>query len=178
MVHNQAMMTHEEILKRVVWRASNEARFWCFSPLLGLDIEIQVFTAAEYRISDRSFYVINDFLGLDPSQLEHIKQFLWEDCQFCCDTTSYGFDVPEGQDEAKTNHIEFRVHSPDDALKESTLKYLLVTEDDQEHYPSNFGRLTFDNEWNGDLTTVVMKNGSIVGYGDSGLYIGKFELTS
>ena len=172
------MTTHEEILKRVVWRDSNEARFECFSPLLELYIEIRIFTATEYRISDRSFYVINDFLGLDPSQLEHIKQFLWEDCQFCCDTTSYGFDVPEGQNEAKTNHIEFRVDNPNDALRESTLKYLFVSEDDQEHYSSNFGRLTFDNEWSGHLCTIVMKNGSIVGYGDSGLYIGKFELTS
>jgi hypothetical protein len=169
------MMTNKEILELLVWRDSNEARFERFSPLLGLNAEIQILTATEHRIAERSFRIVNDFLGLRPAQLEAIKKFLWDDCKLCCAMTSYGFDIADDQDETETNHREFRVHGPDDVLKASTLKYLLIIEDDQESYRSNFARLTFDNEWNSSLTTVVMKDGSIVGCGDSGLHIGQFE---
>jgi hypothetical protein len=168
-------MTNEEILKQVVWRDSKEARLQCFSPMLGISVEVDVLTNHEMRISERSFQVIRDFLGLSLEQLEKIKQFLWEDCKLCCEVSSYGFDVPDGKDEVQTNHDEFGVHSPDDALRRSSLDCLLIVESDQESYAGNYGLLVFDNEWNSHLTTVVMKDASVVGYGDSGLNIGRFE---
>lgn len=168
-------MTNEEILKHLVWRDANEARLVCFSSVLGCKVDVHVLTENEERISPRSLQVIHDFLGLSLDQFEKIKQFLWQDCKLCCDVTSYGFHVPDDSDEVQVNHDEFGVHGPDDAFEKSSLKYLLVAESDQQSYLGNFGRLTFDNEWNSHLTTVVMKNGAIVGYGDSGLNIGRFE---
>jgi hypothetical protein len=119
--------------------------------MLGISVEVQVLTNNEVRISERSFQIISDFLELSLEQLEKIKQFLWEDCKLCCDVTSYGFDVPGGKDEVQTNHDEFGVHSPDDALRQSSLHCLLIMESDQESCPSNYGYLTFDNEWNSGL---------------------------
>jgi hypothetical protein len=52
---------------------------------------------------------------------------------------------------------------------------LNIYEDDQAHYASNYGHLSFDTPWNGHFVSVIMKNGDIVGYGDSGLWIGAFE---
>jgi hypothetical protein len=169
------MMTHEEVILKLSWRDSNEARLACFLSLLEFNAEIRILAVTEHQISDRSVRTINDFLELSSAQLEAIKNFLWENCKFCCEVTSYGFDVPDGKNEAQANHNEFRVHGSEDVLKQSTLKYLLVIEDDQESYRSNFGYLIFDSEWNSSLTAVVMKNGDIVGCGDSGLYVGAFE---
>ncbi len=132
-------------------------------------------TNTAYRASDRSVQIINDFLALTPQQLETIKPFLWDDCRLCCQASSYGFDVPDGQEETQVNHREFGVHNPDDAFNKSTLKYLLIAEDDQADYAGNYGRITFDNEWNSALTVVVMKNACVVGCGASGVYVGQFE---
>lgn len=168
-------MKNNEIIKKFTWRDSAEARLEYFSPLFGKNIEVRVITINNDCISDRSLQVVNDFLDLSHLHLEKIKQFLWEDCKLCCDVTSYGFEVPDGKDEVQINHQEFGVFNGDDALEKSTLKYLLVLEDDQENYSNNYGRLLFDNEWNSHLSTIVMKNGNIVGYGDSGLHLGKWE---
>lgn len=168
-------MTNHEIREKMVWRDANEARLECFSQLFGQKVEVRVLTTGSERLADRSVATINDFLALTQPHFDQIQQLLWQDCQQCCNLTSYGFDVPDGPDEAQINQQEFGVHNPDDAWQKSTLVYLLVIEEYQQSYPSNYGLLTFDNEWNGALTVVVMKNGRIVGSGDSGLYIGQFE---
>lgn len=168
-------MTKEEILKLVAWHDSQEARFECFSPIFEKNAGIHILTNTDHSISDRSFRTVNDFLNLNHKHIELIQNFLWEDCKLNCELTSYGFDVPDGKDEVGVNHEEFGVFNGEDALAKSTFIYLLISEDDQEEYPSNYGHLRFDNEWNSHLTTVVMKNGEIVGWGDSGLYLGEYE---
>jgi hypothetical protein len=168
-------MTKNEILTRVTWRDSTEARFECFSSLLGKNSEVHILTINDHSISERSFQVIHDFIDLSDVHLERMKQFLWEDCKLNCEISSYGFDVPDGRDEVQINHQEFGVFNGDDALEKSTLSYLLISEYDQENYSNNYGRLQFDNEWNSHLTTIVMKNGNLVGCGDSGLHIGQWE---
>lgn len=168
-------MTHEQIIQKLVWRHSNEAKLVCFSPLFATDVEIKILTTQEDRISDRSLRVIHDFLALSSGELEKIKQFLWEDCKLNCDVSSFGFDVPEGKTETQANHDEFGVHNGDDALRKSVPPSLAIYENDQATYKGNFGHLHFDNEWNSHLTTVIMRDGQIVGCGDSGLYLGAFE---
>jgi hypothetical protein len=168
-------MIRKELLTRVTWRDSAEARLEYFSPLFGKNSDIHILTITDGSISERSFQIIEDFLGLSDLHLEKIKQFLWEDCKLNCEISSYGFDVPDGRNEVQINHEEFGVQTGDDALKKSTLKYLLISEYDQESYPNNYGHLQFDNEWNSHLTTIVMKNGNIVGCGDSGLNLGQWE---
>jgi hypothetical protein len=168
-------MKKEEIPAHVIWRDSTEARLEYFSPQFEKNNEIRIFTISDNCISDRSFQIIDDFLSLSDVHLEKIKQFLWEDCKLNCETSSYGFEVPDGKNEVEINHEEFGVLTGDDAFKKSTLKYLLISEYDQENYPNNYGHLQFDNEWNSHSTTIVMKNGNIVGYGDSGLNIGRWE---
>lgn len=168
-------MTNDQITQKLVWRDSNEARLLCFSPLFATDIKIEILTNHEGAVSDRTLRVIHDFLALSSNELEKIKQFLWEDCKLNCDLSSYGFDVPEGKTETQANHDEFGVHNGDDALRKSVPPSLSIYESDQETYKGNFGHLHFDNEWNSHLTTVVMRDGEIVGFGDSGLSLKAFE---
>ena len=168
-------MTKEEILKLITWQDSTKAEFECFSPMLGKNVEIKIRTNNDYNISDRSFQIINDFLALAPQDIEIIKNFLWEDCKQACDASDYGFDVPDGKNITEVNHEEFGVFNGEDALAKSFFDGLLIIEGDQDEYANNYGFLHFDNEWNSHLTTVVMKNGSIVGCGDSGLWLGEYE---
>lgn len=167
-------MTKEEILSLVTWRSSDEASFEYDSPIFEKNVEIHVLTENERCLSDRSIQIVNDFIGLSYQHLETIKKFLWEDCKLNCELTSYGFEIPDGKSETEVNHQEFEVFNPEDAYKKSRLLHLSIDENDEE-YTNNYGLLPFDNEWNSHLTTVVMKNGDIVGYGDSGLCLNKYE---
>jgi hypothetical protein len=168
-------MTKDDILNIATWRDSGELRLECFPPVFEQSVNVHILTKDKDHISDRSVRIVNDLLELSVQHFETIKNYLWEDCQLSCEVTDYGFDVPEGKTEQEVNHEEFGVFNGEDAYKKSRLEYLLIIEDDQDEYANNYGLMTFDNEWNGHLTVVVMKNGDIVGFGDSGLYLGKYE---
>jgi hypothetical protein len=168
-------MTKDDIRNLATWRNSYELELKCFPPVFDKSVNVQILTKEQDHISDRSVQIINDLLGLSVQDLEIIKDYLWEDCKLNCEISNYGFDIPAGKTEQEVNHEEFGVLNREDAYAKSDLKYLLVCEDDQDTYTNNYGFLTFDNEWNGHLTVVVMKNGYLVGCGDSGLYLGKYE---
>lgn len=167
-------MTREELYRLVTWRDANEVDFECFLPAFAKTVKAEIFTSTPQEISDRSIQIVNDFIGLTHEHLALIKNLLWEDCQSCCEDMSWGVDVVEGKTETEANHEYLGVFNEEDAYQKSSLS-LNIYEDDQEEYESNYGYLCFDNSWNSHLTTVVMKNGNIVGYGDSGLYVGEFE---
>jgi hypothetical protein len=168
-------MTKDDILNISVWRNSDELEFKCFVPVFEKSVSVQILTKDKECISDSSVQIVNNLLGLSAQHLEIIKNYLWEDCKLNCDVSDYGFDVPEGKTEQEVNHEEFGVFNGEDAYEKSDLQYLLISEADRDVYTNNYGLLTFDNQWNGHLTEVVMKNGDIVGYGDSGSYLGEYE---
>jgi hypothetical protein len=169
-------MTKEDIIKLFKWRDEdqNEANMECFLPSFDQTANLHIMVNNAGKISERTVTIVNDFIGLSQQHLATIKNYLWEDCQFYCDGLSYGFDVPEGMTETEANHATFGVYNGEDAYRKSNLS-LSIIEVNEDEYTSNFGCLLFDNEWNGHLTTVVMRNGDVVGYGESGIYLGKFE---
>jgi hypothetical protein len=168
-------MTKDDILNIAVWRNLHELEFKCFVTVFEKSVNVQILTKKQDRISDSSVQIVNDLLGLSVQHLETIKNYLWKDCKLSCEVSDYGFDVPEGKTVQDVNHEEFGVFNGEDAYEKSNLEYLLISEDDRDTYTNNYGLLTFDNRWNGHLTEVVMKNGDIVGYGDSGSYLGQYE---
>lgn len=171
---NDIPIPHEEILKFTTWINNEEAVLECFSPLIEKNVKIKIYTNEKHKISNRSIDIVNQFIRLSPPELCTIKKFLWEDCQFCCANISWGVYVPEGKSETEANHEDLGVFNEQDALEKSSLK-VTIYESDEECYTDNYGYLCFDNSWNSHLTTIIMKNGKIVGYGDSGVDVEKFN---
>lgn len=151
-----------------------EARASVRSPLWSHPVEVHVLAEQEGRVTDRTAVIVRDFLSLRPEDRADIQRELWRSCRECCELIDFGAAARPGQTLAEANHDHLGVRSEEDALQESTLRYLLIDEGDQK-FAGNYGQLVFDNEWNSDLTVVVMKNGRIVGHGDSGLYVGRYE---
>lgn len=169
-------MDKSEILGSISWKEGEE---WFGAanvvvPVLGGEIEIHFLVENERAISDRSVKIVNDLLQLDASHVAKIKHFLWENCKLCCEVASYGFEVNEGEDETEVNHRGFGVFNGEDAYRKSSLRYVSIHEEDEE-FKGNYGQITFDNEWEGHLCVVVMKDGEIVGWGEDGLHVGEFE---
>jgi hypothetical protein len=168
-------MTEDDILNIATWQNSHELELKCIVPIFEKSVTVQILTKDPDRISESSVQIVNDLLELSEQHLETIKNYLWEDCKLNCEVSDYGFDVPEGKTLQEANHEEFGVFNGKDAYEKSNLEYLIISENDRDIYTNNYGLLTFDNQWNGHLTEVVMKNGNIVGSGDSGSYLGKYE---
>ncbi|MEM8863880.1 MAG: hypothetical protein AAGD96_36690 [Chloroflexota bacterium] len=169
-------MNKQEILEICKWKEDEGwfGQFECVSPLLDQTIEIHLIVNNDYQISDRTLAIVNAFLGLNERSLPEVKRFLWEGCQLCCEEISYGVEVKEGQTETEANHEAFGVFNGDDAFKKSSFMYLLINESNEE-FVGNYGLLNFDNEWESHISVVVMKDGEIVGHGESGVYVGQFE---
>jgi hypothetical protein len=167
-------MTKDDIDRAVVWRDTYQARVQVFSPAFNQMVEVSFHTEVAETVSGRSIQIVNDFIALTEQDLSKIKNFLWQDCQACCESLSWGVFVPAGKTEAQANHEDIGVLSAEDAYSKASLS-LNVYEDVQKEYDSNYGHLTFDTNWNSHFVTVVMKNGDIVGFGNSGLWLGAFE---
>lgn len=174
MTKNPSPITTEWIQTLCYWRNTTEARLAIYSPLFCRNIEVRLLTKQQHTISGTSIAILNDFLNLADDALVLIKAFLWENYLECCDHSDYGFHSKEGQTEREATFEAFGVSSQEDAYRRSSFLYFLISEEN-EKYKNRYGHLTFDNEWESHLSEVVMKNGKIVGCGESGSYLGKYE---
>ncbi len=172
-------MTKDEILEACTWKPGEEwlGTFPLPVPLFGREVELQLLVEDDRQISDRTAAIVNEIQKLNGADLNAIKDYLWESCQSCCEDISYGVDIREGQSETEANHEAFQVFNREDAYNKSNLLYVMIHEGDQS-YPSNYARLHFDNEWEGHMCVMVVKDGKVVGYGEDGLFIGQFETAS
>lgn len=171
---NNKALTKEEILAQCEWKDDGyTAVLELRSPVLGT-VPVHIATTNPPAISDRSVAIVNDTLNLDGNAVDLIKRHLWESCKECCEYFMCDVELKPGQTETEANHEKYGVFNPDDAFAKSHLTEVYVSEGDEE-LKGNYGNITFDNEWNSHSDVVVMKNGKIVGRGDSGVYLGVFE---
>ncbi len=168
-------MTPEDAAKLATWREPDEARFTLFVPAFGQAVEFRAYTNVPGQISARGLATIRDVVALDADALARIKQLIWENCVLCCEGSSYGFDVPEGQSETEANFANFGVHDPQGAYEKCSPPIVSVYEIDHADYAADYAHITFDNAWESHLMTVIVRNGEVVGGGESGVYLGQFE---
>ncbi len=171
---NNKALSKEELLARCAWQEGGLVAKVSLNLAPFGKVEVHVETKEIQILSDRSVEIINGLLNLDENAMYLVKQYLFDSCRECCVDSDYGAEVRLGQTQPEANHELFGVHNPEDALAKSHLKYVCIDEN-EEGLKGNYGLFTFDNEWNSHLDVIVMKDGKIVGRGDSGLYLGAFE---
>jgi hypothetical protein len=168
-------MTPDDIARIAAWREPDEARFPLFVPVFGQAVEFRVCTKVPGEISARGHATIRDVVALRPDALARIKALIWENCVLCCEGSSYGFDVPEGRSETEANFANFGVHDAQSAYEQCSPPIVSIYEIDHADYAGNYAHITFDNAWESHLMTVIVRNGVVVGGGESGIRLGQFE---
>ena len=168
-------LTRDGLLARATWKDENQLEFTLPVPVFGGDMKCFVWTREPGRVSDRTVHTFAQLQVLDAGQLERIKAVVWDNCVLCCETTGYGVDVAEGESEAQANHREFGALDAEGAWARTRLEELQVFEDDQDEYAANYARIALDNEWESHGVRVVVRDGVVVGGGEDGLFIGRFE---
>lgn len=83
-------------------------------------------------ISEKFVQAVNDFLGLSIDNRPLMKKLLYKHCVECCENTSYGFEIPNGETEAQTNMREFGIRDEQNAFEKSNLSSITIIESELE----------------------------------------------
>lgn len=167
-------MTITQLLALAHWEDGN-ATFSIDVPLFGGPIEFIVFAEHDGVLAERTVETVRQVQALGPSDLERLLEVVWENCLLNCEVSSYGFDVKPSQTETEANLEAFGVHDAASAWARTRLKYCRIGEDDQEAFAANYAVLFMDNEWETHGLDVVVRDGRIVGGGENGVWLGRFE---
>jgi hypothetical protein len=169
-------MTKEEILSQCVWDEYNFATLNVFSRMFNGSVEVRF--NPEYdsgrRIDEKMVAALNDFLNLTESDLETVKDYLWQDCQESFASISYGVDVLEGETEAQANHRDFGIHSREDAYAKSDFSRVSIREAPE--VKNNYAAIDFSPDWEREHgCSVIMKNGRLIAKYSNDVYCGQYE---
>ncbi|TPN83490.1 DUF6985 domain-containing protein [Aquimarina algicola] len=174
-------MTREEILINSIW---TDAKMKVFSSFFNTEITVNLY-AHPYSlqhvegpiISEKMVQTINDVLQLDASSLPLMKSLLYKHCLECCDATSYGFEVKDGETETEANLREFGIKNEDDAFANANLNYINIEDDEVEKRKNRYAKLVFYPEWEEEHgCELILKNGVLLDhYGESDTWLTQFE---
>ncbi len=171
-------MTREEILINTIWTVG---KLMVYSPFFNREIRISLITS-EYNLnhtktilSDKFVQAINDFLQLSEVEKPLMQKLIFQHCQDCCKSISYGFDVQEGENETAANLRAFGITNEIDAFQKSNLDHILIRED--EGLKNRYAVLVFYPPWEQEHgCELILKNGKLLNFcGANDTFLAQFE---
>jgi len=167
-------MTLADLPARARWE-DKLATFAVDVPLFGRPIEFQVAAARAGELSDRTIETVRQVQALGESDLARVLEVVWENCLLNVESSSYGFEVREGRTETEASLEAFGVHDAASAWARTRLRYCWIAEDDQVTFAANYATLLVSNEWETHGLDIVVRDGRVVGGGENGVWLGRFE---
>ncbi len=124
-------MTKEEFIKISEWRNESLLHGKAQSNFLESEIYIQIgFNQFDLNreISEFAINSLNDFLNLNKSNFDWIKNGLWEACMSTFQNASYGTrqHVKDGQSEFEANKELFGIFNIEDSFKQATPRCVFI----------------------------------------------------
>ena len=168
-------MTKEEILIKTTWDENEMGNCPLFVNLFDKEIAFIFFQDHQPKpsITDKMIDCVNDVLGLDTSELERIKDFLWEECQFAFTVSDYGFE-PESEETHLEAHLRgFEISNKDDAYSKSKVLGIYIHQESDE-FEGRYAEIAIDTA-SDNLISIIVKNGKLIDFDDDGTYLGWFE---
>ena len=171
-------MTREEILLNSIWV---EGKLNVYSDFFEKEIRIELFPSENNLrgtneiFPDKMVQTVNDFLALSSDYKPLMKELLYKHCQDCCEETSYGFDLKEGETETEANFREFGVKDEDSAFQKANFHHALISEDSLRK--NRFVKIVFYPDWEEEHgCELIIKNGELLDYyGESGSHLAIFD---
>ncbi|CAH8282722.1 hypothetical protein EV196_101577 [Mariniflexile fucanivorans] len=171
-------MTREEILINSIWTSG---KMNVHSKFFKKEVRLDLFTSdynlknTDKIISEKFVKAVNDFLNLPVESKSLMKILLYKHCIECCENTSYGFEVLDGETESQANLREFGITDEESAFEKSNIDHVVIDETDQVN--NRFVKLVFYPEWEDEHgCELILRNGILLDhYGESGGYIRHFD---
>ncbi|MCI4671814.1 MAG: hypothetical protein MRZ79_26970 [Bacteroidia bacterium] len=171
-------MTREEILINSIWTSG---KMNVYSKFFKQEVRLDLFTSdynlrsTQAILSEKFVEAVNDFLNLSSTSRSLMQGLLFKHCNECCENTSYGFEVLEGETETQTNLREFGVSDEKSALEQANIDHIVINEGDQEY--NRYVKLVFYPPWENEHgCELILKNGVLLDfYGENDTYVRQFD---
>ena len=144
-------------------------------PLFGGAVDFTVAAARDGVLSERTAQTVRQVQALGPADHARLLEVVWENCLLNVEGSSYGFDIRDGQTETEANLEAIGVHDAASALARTRLRYCRIDEEDQSTFTANYAVFFMDNAWETHGLDVVVRDGRVVGGGENGVWLGRFE---
>jgi hypothetical protein len=168
-------MTKEEILDKTSWDYYNIGNCPLFVNLFGQEIPFIFFQEHEPKpsITDKMTECVNDVLSLAKSEIETIKEMLWEECNFAFEVADYGYRPKELENHLEAHLNGFGILNKEDSYLKSQIKEIhIAQENDNLH--GRYAEIKIDSS-SDNLISIIVKNGKIIDFDDDGTFLGWFE---
>ncbi len=159
-------MTKEEIVNKTTWDYYEMGNCPLFVNLFDQEIPFIFFQDHKPNpsITDKMVESVNDILALNKSEMETIKEMLWEECNFAFTVSDYGFE-PEGDETHLQAHLNgFGILDKDDAYAKSEIKEIHIHQEYDE-LNGRYAEIKI-NTASENLISIIVKNGRIIDFDD------------
>jgi hypothetical protein len=168
-------MTKKEILSKTTWDYYEIGTCPIYLPLFEKEIPIVFFQdhAPEPSITDKMLACVNDLIALERSEIETIKEMLWEECIFSFTVADYGFEPEDGETHLEAHLKGFEISNKEDAYAKSVVKQIQINQQNDK-FMGRYAEIKI-NSASDNLISIIIKNGKIIDFDDDGTYVGFFE---
>ena len=165
-------MTPGEVAGQTRWDDTGLGHLALFVPLFGERLAFVLFPApdAEAEVTGTMAATVGDVLQLGGADVQHLKDFLWEEANFAFQVADYGVEAQPGETGLQAHLRDFGILNADDALAKSRVREVHVTDG----FSSCYAELKV-NTGSDNYVSIVVKDGRIVDFDDDGTHLGWFD---
>jgi len=161
-------MTKEEILKNTTWDDYEMGNCPLFVNLFEKKLPFVFIQEHKPKpsITNKMTECVNQILLLNKSEIEIIKEMLWEECNFAFTVGDYGCEPKNGETHLEANLKCFEISNMEDAYSKSEIEEIYISQENDKlngHYSQIMINSASDN-----LISIIVKNGKIIDFVDDG----------
>lgn len=144
-------------------------------PFLEMDVRFIFFTQETDPpgISEKMHQTMLDVLALTENDENKLKELLWEEAVFSFTVADYGCEPRDGESHLDAHMREFECANREDTYRQCTVQEVQFDAESDE-LRNRFAIIVIETVAN-NLIDVIVKNGRIVDFDDSGTFLGFFE---
>lgn len=152
-------MDKKSIEDLVKWDSYRMGHLDLHVDLTGMTMPFTIFLAnrAPPILTEKAVATINDVIALPPSELERVKEMLWEEAIFSFTVSDYGVEAQEGETPLEAHMRDFWINGPADAYALSKVAEVQVVDD----HAARFARLVV-HTGTANTINIIVKDGRIV----------------
>ncbi|WP_225037260.1 hypothetical protein [Winogradskyella sp. SM1960] len=168
-------MTKEDILNRTTWNEYGQGHCPIYVNLFEKKIPFIFFQKHQPKpkITDKMTDIVNEILTLNKTNLNVIKELLYEECLFSFQVADYGCEAKDGETDLEAHFREFEIANKDDAYDKSEVSQIQIKQEYDE-LDGRYSEIKI-NTATDELISVIVKNGKIIDFDFDGCTLSVFD---
>lgn len=169
------MLTKEKLLNLIEWDENELGHCTLFVPLFNKEMSFLFFPELFKKptISGKMAETVNDILQIQPSELEKVKELIWEECLFSFEVGDYGFTPENGETHVEAHLRGMEISNKEDAITKSIFRDIVI-HNENDKFKGRYAEISIDSA-SDNLISIIIKDGRIIDFDENGCYLGAFD---